>query len=281
MMRSSTGLRLYGVKGCPSICMTATATYEEVEEVKVALGLRTPPVVLISSPIQSHIKFSILRRPSSNHGLDGCMKKNGERSPGLMDLLMRIYLKSYIQDLNSGKEPKRCIIFCRGSNMLADIHNRLMEMTDYRYRDCRDSPFVMNHASLLPPSVKVISDRSSEISLYLSSNKMLMGIDIPNIDVIIFVRPYDQVSALIQGGGRGGRKSASGKRRKVQVYQLFNSQDLGAQNKSMSNMMRTFCRSKECTRALLKKYFVGSQEGTDESGSAERGHCCHNCDRKL
>ena len=64
----------------------------------------------------------------------------------------------------------------------------------------------MNHSSLLPASVKIMAERSSEISLFLSSNKMLLGIDIPDIDVIIFVRPYDQVAALVQGGGRGGRK---------------------------------------------------------------------------
>ena len=66
----------------------------------------------------------------------------------------------------------------------------------------------MNHSSLLPASVKIMAERSSEISLFLSSNKMLLGIDIPDIDVIIFVRPYDQVAALVQGGGRGGRKMA-------------------------------------------------------------------------
>ena len=279
MMKSSTGLRVYGVKGCPSIAMTATASNDEVKEVISALGLRTPPVILTSSPIQAHIKFSVLRRPASNHGIDGSTTKDGVWSPGLMDLLMRIYLRSYIEDLENGKEPKRCIIFSRGINILADIHHRLMEMTNYRYRDCRDSPFVINHSSLLPVSVKVIAERSSEISLYLSSNKMLLGIDIPNIDVIIFVRPYDQVSALIQGGGRGGRKLASGKRRKVQVYQLYNAQDLGAQNKAMSNMMRNICRSKECTRSLLKNYFVGCDDGTDFE-NVDPSHCCHNCDQR-
>ena len=61
MMRSSTSLRMYGVKDCPSIAMTATATQAEVDMVIAALGLRTKPVVLTASPIQSHIKFSIIR----------------------------------------------------------------------------------------------------------------------------------------------------------------------------------------------------------------------------
>ena len=93
MMKGSTGLRLYGVKNCPSIAMTATATEKEVEDVVAALGLRSPPVVLSSSPVQSHIKISILRRPSNNFGLDGTDSERGIRKPGMMDLLYRVYLR--------------------------------------------------------------------------------------------------------------------------------------------------------------------------------------------
>ena len=73
-----------------------------------------------------------------------------------------------------------------------------MELTKFRYTDCKDAPFVMNHSSLLPPTEKVLSDRADEISLYLSSNKMLMGIDLPEIDIVIFLRPYNQIAALVQ-----------------------------------------------------------------------------------
>ena len=137
----------------------------------------------------------------------------------------------------------------------------------------------MNHSSLLPPTVRVISERASEISLYLSSNKMLLGLDIPNIDVIIFLRPYDHLSALVQGGGRGGRKSASGKRRRVQVYQLFNSQDLSKKNKMMTEEMREICLSEGCTRKLLKNYFVGDAGDERDELNYDETHCCHSCDR--
>jgi superfamily II DNA helicase RecQ len=63
MMKMSTGLRLYGVQNCPSICMTATATNQEIKEVIRALGLQTEPVILTASLVQSHIKFSVIRRP--------------------------------------------------------------------------------------------------------------------------------------------------------------------------------------------------------------------------
>ena len=261
MMKGSAGLRLYGIKNCPSLAMTATATQNEIKEVVAALGLRNPPVILTSSPIQSHIKFSMIRRPSNNFGLDGTTNKRGDKNPGLMDLLQRIFLRQYLEDLALGRKPKKCIIFCRGNGVLGAIYCRLMELTKYRFKDCRDSPFVMNHSSLLPPTEKVLSSRSSEISLYLSSNKMLLGIDLEEIDVVIFLRPYNQIAALVQGGGRGGRRLVNGNRRRVQVYQLYNSQDFSSQNKMMSADMRRICQSQDCTRKLLMDFFVGNIKG--------------------
>ena len=145
------------------------------------------------------------------------------------------------------------------------------------YKDCRNSPFVMNHSSLLPPTEKVLAERSSEISLYLSSNKMLLGIDLPRIDIVIFLRPFNQLAALIQGGGRGGRRMGNGLRRTVQVYQLFNSQDFTSQNRGMSADMKRICLSAECTRSLLKEYFATPTEETETPNQDPNG-CCHNCD---
>ena len=280
MMKMSTGLRLYGVANCPSISMTATATNSEVRDVVKALGLRTPPVILTASPVQSHIKFSIIRRPSNNFGLEGTVKKNGVRNPGLLDLLERVYLRQFVEDLKMSREPKKAIIFCRGNGVLGAIYSHLMSLTLNKYKDCRDSPFVMNHSCLLPPTEKVLAKRVADISLYLSSNKMLLGIDLPKIDLVIFLRPYNQVAALVQGGGRGGRRMENGKRRRVQVYQLFNSQDFTTQNKLMSPDMKRICQSKECTRNLLEDYFASNSEPKDKPAQ-DPNHCCHSCDKEF
>ena len=280
MMKRSTGLRLYGVQNCPSIAMTATATMKEIQEVVKALGLRVKPVLLTSSPVQSHIKFSMIRRPSNNYGLEGTVNKNGEKQPGLLDLLNRVFLSQYVQDVMSGVAPKRAIIFCRRNGVLGALYSNLMEQTQYRFTNCKDAPFVMNHSSLLPPTEKVLAERASEISLYLSSNKMLLGIDVANIDVVIFLRPYNQVAALVQGGGRGGRKMENGMRRRVQVYQFFNSQDFSMQNKMMSNDMRRICLSDGCTRDLMENFFIGNSE-PQEISAKDPANCCHNCDLKM
>ena len=107
---------------------------------------------------------------------------------------------------------------------------------------------------------------------------MLLGIDLPDIDVIIFLRPYNQLAALLQGGGRGGRRMENGRRRRVQVYQLYNSQDFTTQNKQMSPDMKRICLSQKCTRSLLKEYFVNDSEENMDEEAVEIGHCCHNCD---
>ena len=140
MMRNSTSLRIYGVKNCPTIAMTATATNADIKEVVAALGLRTPPVLLASSPVMSHIKFSVVRRPSNYYGVDGYVTKDGSTHPGLMDLLSRVYLQFYLKDLAHGVQPKKCIIFCRGNSVMGDIYSRIMELTGYRYQDCTDAP---------------------------------------------------------------------------------------------------------------------------------------------
>ena len=207
----------------------------------------------------------------------------GEKRPGLMDLIKRVYLAQYLEDLEMDKKPKKCIIFCRGNGVLGAIYSRLMELTNYKYSDCRDAPFVMNHSCLLPPTEKVLADRASDISLYLSTNKMLLGIDLADIDMVIFLRPYNQPAALIQGGGRGGRRLDSGNRKTVQVYQFFNAQDFSSQNKLMSSDMKRICISNECTRKLLKEYFVGDEsEGVDAEGAVKvNNSCCHNCDKAV
>ena len=227
------------------------------------------------------LSCSTIRRPSNNYGLEGTVNKDGIKNPGLLDLLDRVFLSHYVNDLMEGREPKKCIIFCRGNGVLGAIYSHLMIRTQGKFKDCRDSPFVMNHSCLLPPTEKVLAERSSEISLYLSSNKMLLGIDLPRIDVVIFLRPYNQIAALVQGGGRGGRRTETGKRRKVVVYQFYNSQDLTIKNQLMSPGMRRLCLGNTCTREFLKTYFVGSGgEAAGKKLGEEEDHCCHNCDLK-
>ena len=106
---------------------------------------------------------------------------------------------------------------------------------------------------------------------------MLLGLDLKKIDMVIFLQPYNELAPVIQGGGRGGRKKLDGFRNSVQVYQLWNPEDLTKRNKLMSQDMRTLCRTgtTACTRQFLKEiYRIGNErmelleELSDEEG------CC-------
>ena len=143
------------------------------------------------------------------------------------------------------------------------------------------APFVMNHSSLLPPDDDMLRQRKDDITLYLASNKMLLGTDQKNIDMIIFCRPFNQPAGLIQGAGRGARRTTTGFRSSVQVYQLYNSSDLTIKNKDMSADMRRLCRESRstCTKAALRQIFAGDSSGQVELGEQEkqqqRQNCCH------
>ena len=72
----------------------------------------------------------------------------------------------------------------------------------------------------------------------------------------------------------------NGMRRRVQVYQFYNSQDFTNQNKLMSPDMKRICTSNECTKHLLRDYFAGDYVPQENPGEVE-SYCCHNCDVKT
>ena len=97
-MKSVTArMRIFSVSGAPTVAMSATATQAEVDDMVKNLGIREKPVVLRSSPIQPHIKFSVIKRPSNSCGMDGRVDKLGNLQPGLADYLNRIYLLEFFR----------------------------------------------------------------------------------------------------------------------------------------------------------------------------------------
>lgn len=284
MLRQSCGLRVYARRGAPVIMMTATARESEIQKVVEMLALRRPPVVMTCTPVQSFHKFSVIKRPSNCYGLQGTVTKKGEIRPGLFVLLERLYIGKFLKDVKEGKKTKRCIIFFRSNLLMAAVYSFLKMKTGLT--DPATSPFVMNHSSLLPPDDKMLRERRDDITLYLASNKMLLGTDQKNIDMVIFCRPFNQPAALIQGAGRGARRTASGFRGSVQVYQLYNSSDLTAKNKEMCQEMRRLCRESgtTCTKAVLRKIFAGDSIGDVEASiddEASKKQCCHFHDLQL
>ena len=275
MMRQSLGLLNFSRKGAPIMIMTATAKEKELREIVKKMALREQPVLITSNPVQPHIKLSVIRRPSNAFGLAGKEGTDGKLKPGLWALLNEIYFREFLRDRAEGRVPKKCIIFCRGLRIMAAIHSHLSTVTGYC--NDRDAPFVMFHSDLTPATEKVIIDRLDEYDLLFASTRGLLGINFKMIDVVIFLQPFDESAFLLQGGGRGGRKQLDGLRRCVQVYQLWNPEDLTRQNKTMTEEMRRVCRTgaTSCTRDLLQQsYHIGKGRFVGEE--VEHGeNCCH------
>ena len=113
----------------------------------------------------------------------------------------------------------------RTDTQLLAVFNFLREALP-EFRTAAEAPFVQLSSSVGPLTEKIINERQ-DISLYISTSKMLMGVSVPGISVVIFLRPLDMLHYILQGGGRGGRRSGTsdGLRQKVIVCVLWNRSD--------------------------------------------------------
>lgn len=278
-MKSLCGLlQIFAVDGAPSLCMTATATVKEIREMKDCLGFRDDEIlVLKSSPVQAHVKFQTLRRPPNGAGFDGDFSSSGSFKPGLGHMLDIIYLERFISDINKGLDPKKAIIFFRTETQLLATYEYLQERLPQFNGKNRVIPYVMNHGAVGEATDKDIVDRKDDIKLFLTTSKMIMGVDLNDIQIVIFVRPMNQLQHIVQGAGRAGRKKSSGTRKRVLTYILYNSQDLGGNVPGLEDTVRSFCTTLECMKVQLRNHFDGDNGG-ERSGSTPLEWCCGNCD---
>lgn len=267
--------------------MTATLRVEDMARVAKSMDINSNPVLIHTSPVHNHVKFSIIPRPSNAFGFDGADHGAGEK-PGLLQLLERIYLRNYFEDREAGRQPKKCLLFFRGFKKMLTLHSYLAEKTGLKTADVADH--VMIHSDLSLATEKVVVERLNSYNIIMATTRLLLGVNISNVDVVIFVQPFGEVEALVQGGGRGGRKRSDGLRSQVQVsfvnfffekdiahysghsnvkvYQLANRED---RRLKMSAGMKTLLTSEGCPRDFLKNYFGGDQGIEEERGM----NCCH------
>ena len=120
--------------------------------------------------------------------------------------------------------------------------------------------------------------RIDEVTVCLATTRVLLGMDFKEIDIVIFASPFNDVAALLQGGGRGGRRRLDSKRGQVQVYQLYNSSDYGA-NMNLTSAMAQLCKSADtsCTTKQLREHFA-VPIGTNVEDLEKTWWCCHFCD---
>ena len=171
MQRVTGRMRIFSAAGAPSVAMTATATEQEVEAIIKNLNLRDRPVILRASPIQDHIKFALVRRPSNFCGMDGEVNASGREMPGLISLLERIYLSKFIENTKLKIPVKKCLILFRTENHMLGVHDFVRESLP-ELTDPSTKPYVMNHGGLGPITTQSIIDHRNDIDLFLSTRNI-------------------------------------------------------------------------------------------------------------
>ena len=274
MEEQTARLRVFLRKGAPTGALSATATKEEASMTAETLGLRNEPVILAETPLQNHFKYILLHRPSDNYGFEGFTDMNKKYHAGLLDQLKIIYIDEFVRCILNNQEPKHGIIFFRTENQLIFLLNYLREILGQCIAST--APFVCLLSSTPPVTEMVISKRKGSIFLYLTTQKMLLGLNIPRLDICIFVKPMNMLHSIIQGGGRTGRPlpGEPGIRTRGLVYILANGGDVGAQVKGMSEEVRELVNNKNrCLKAYMGKYFMGNFD----SAMRDSEWCCSFC----
>ena len=263
------------VRSAPVLCTTATATSDEIDELKDMMGFRDiNTVVLKSDPVQSQFNFVRVERPSHLIPVSGVEEVDGTVKPGLIHLLKSLYLDTYVSNIKLGLPVKKALFLCRNISDVVDLFDEICEMLPDHAADPFTCPFVMNHSSIGPLTVKHIRSRRSEISLYLATSVMLLGLDLDDIDIVVMIRPFNHCHDIIQAAGRGGRKlEEAGKRKRVVFYLLFNKSDISANVSGLTNEVREFCLTQKCLKAFLRNSFGYSNSETNKADE----WCCSNC----
>ena len=185
-------------------------------------------------------------------------------------MMRELYLDSFVDAVRRGTAVKKAIWFFKKEEDIADVNDHLCECLPELAEDPETCPWVINFSSIGPATALSIRNREGEITLYLTTAVMLMGIDVKDIHIIGMVRPFSTIHSIVQACGRGGRLIGDQRRQKVVFFLLFNRSDI-AENVDITPDVRNLCLTKQCLKRTMMNYF-----GAD--GSTGGKWCCSNCD---
>ena len=279
MLRKVLNVKIHATPASPVAAFTATITEDEVKTVQGLVGRNRQLLVIGDGPIMSHHKIVMIRRPSSQVHLLGSSTARGTFQPGLLHLLRVLLLDRFVSCVRGGRpfgNFKRAIIFFRCTRVMGEVNSWLMSQTGYK--SYIDAPFVMTHSKLSKSDEAVLQCRikSGDILLFLTTSRLLLGVNIPGVNLVVMVRPPSKEHALVQACGRAGRLKENGLRETSMIVCLFNSQDLSEKN--ISPGVKELCTNNNtCLKQQLRQVFVGDYP--DSTSSAAASWCCSNCDR--
>lgn len=198
MLRKVFSVKVHAVPKAPIGCFTATITEAELRTIQTLAGRKKPMIVLAQGPIQRNFKVCLIPRPPSQVPFLGCTNSKGIFQPGLLQLLRLLVLDEFLAKYKAGdlKGFPTTIVFFRNSDDMAKCNSFLIDMTGQRTYDT--TPFAMNHSSLSSTDDTVIHSRRDKYKLFLSTNRMLLGVDLPGVQHVVMVRPPNLPHAVVQ-----------------------------------------------------------------------------------
>ena len=189
------------------------------------VDMKADTVVIRRSPLTENHMYIKLVRPPSINGFD-CDPTSVDFL-ATEDILCRIVLDSYIDDILAGRKPKVVMIFVQSFRELNAI-NRLLLLKLEDHLQGKPKPWAINHSDLGSRTKSELFRRmeAGEISLFITTSVMLCGVDLPCVDIVVILRPFGHLGSCVQAGGRGGRMRPDGMKSLVAVYMLFNATDI-------------------------------------------------------
>ena len=176
-------IRVFSESNAPMLCMSATVGKQDQKKILEDLGMLNRSFVVIeSNPVMDHVFVSKLKRPSN--------QKSFYENGGLKDILSNIYLDEFLND------PLNCrnaIVFCKSEDDLVTIYDYIEQKIGSDFPNMKKRPWVQYHSSTGEKTMKWVHHRMKSsgkevVKLYISTYKLVMGVDIQNLDLAIFIR---------------------------------------------------------------------------------------------
>lgn len=167
----------------PLICMSATIGKIEQKKIMEDLGMTNRLLKIIDyNPVPNHILISKLKRPSN--------QKPFYDEGGLKDVLCDLYLSEFISD---PENSRKAVIFCKSEEDLVSVYEFIEERIGDKFKNMKTRSWVQYHSSLGNNTLKWIHQRmeaadGKEVRLFIATYKLVMGVDIKDLDLAIFIR---------------------------------------------------------------------------------------------